>query len=511
MGSYIQGKILNENDLKLKVSLIKQKKNKIALSHGVFDLLHVGHISHFNSIKKHCDYLIVSITADEFVKKGPNRPYFNIEQRAYSIASLDSVDYVVVSNYQTAEKMISLIKPNIYAKGPDYKDNKKDLTKNIYKEIQCAKKYKAKILYTSDNKYSSSSLINTHFNKFNDEQKIFINNIKKKYSLNQVLSIIEGLSDSNLAIIGETIIDEYIFCEALGKSGKEPVLVVEEKNSISYLGGIGHISNNISNFSNKIKLFTNLGNNKTKAETVKRIFNKKIKIINIHKKNSKINTKKRYIESNNNIKLLGVYELDNHQMLKKEEELFLKRINEDIGNTDSVLVIDYGHNLLSERIINKLNNLKNKTIINTQVNSSNIGYHNMNKYKNVEIFFINELELRHEMKDRISSIENLILSFSKKNNFNEIIVTCGQQGALYFNSKNKKFVKCPAFGTKIVDKVGSGDTMLSMISLLKHKKIEIELSLFIASIAAIQSLESMGNSKNLNKIELLKTIDHIMS
>ena len=76
-----------------------------------------------------------------------------------------------------------------------------------------------------------------------------------------------------------------------------------------------------------------------------------------------------------------------------------------------------------------------------------------NKYKNVELFFINELELRHEMKDRLSSLDNLILSFSKKNNFKEIIVTCGQQGALYFNSKTKKFLKCPAFATKIIDKL----------------------------------------------------------
>ena len=278
MSQNIKRKFISEENLKSEISLVRKKKKIIALSHGVFDLLHVGHITHFNSIKENCDCLIVSITADKFVKKGPNRPYFNVEQRAYSIASLDNVDYVVISNYQTAEKMISLIKPNIYAKGPDYKDNKQDLTKNIYKEIQCAKKYKSKILYTSDNKYSSSYLINTHFNKFDEDQKIFISKIKKKYSLNQILSIIESLSNSNLTLIGETIIDEYIFCDALGKSGKEPVLVVEEKNSIQYLGGIGHISNNISNFSNKIKVFTNLGNKINKAVPLKNKFNSNTRI-----------------------------------------------------------------------------------------------------------------------------------------------------------------------------------------------------------------------------------------
>ena len=511
MSSTILNKIIKEQDLNKKISKIRNNYKSIALSHGVFDLLHIGHIKHFNSVKDQCDCLIVSITSDEFVNKGPNRPYFNTNQRAYSIASLDNVDYVVISNYPTAEKIISKIKPSIYAKGPDYRNNQNDLTGNIYKEIQTAKKFKAKIVYTTDDKYSSSSLINKHFNEFNNEQNSFINQIKKKYSFSQISSIIEKLSDSKLIIFGETIIDEYIFCEALGKSGKEPVLAVEEKDAIKYLGGVGHIANSVCSFVKKVDVFTNLGNNKKIAESTKKKFNKKAKIFSIYKKNSTLNIKKRYIETNNNIKLLGVYELDSYQMPTNDENSLIKRLDKNIKSKTTLLIIDYGHNLITEKVINKINNLKNEIIVNTQVNASNIGYHNMNKYKNVELFFINEQELRYEMKDRQSKLEILIKRFSKKNNFKEIIVTCGQKGAIYYSSKNKNFINCPAFGSKIVDKVGSGDTMLSIISLLKHNNIDISLSLFIASIAAIQSLESMGNSKTLNKSELLKTIDHILS
>tara|TARA_B100000989_G_scaffold291223_1_gene265445 strand:- start:186 stop:1721 length:1536 start_codon:yes stop_codon:yes gene_type:complete len=511
MSVNILNKILKKQDLTKKINQLKTNNKSIALSHGVFDLLHIGHIKHFNSVKDQCDCLIVSITSDEFVNKGPNRPYFNTNQRAYSIASLDNVDYVVISNYQTAEKIISLIKPNIYAKGPDYKNNQNDLTGNIYKEINSAKKYKAKIIYTADDKYSSSSLINKHFNKFNNEQNSFINQIKKNYSFSQIISIFEKLNDSKILLFGETIIDEYIFCEALGKSGKEPVLVVEEKDSVKYLGGVGHIANNICSFAKNLKVFTNLGNNKKIIESTKKKFNKNAKIFSIHKKNSALNIKKRYIETNNNIKLLGVYELDSFQMLSTDEKNLIKGLQKSINSKTTLLIIDYGHNLITEKVIKKINNLKNKIIVNTQVNASNIGYHNMNKYKNVDLFFVNEQELRYEMKDRQSKLDDLIKSFSKKNNFKEIIVTCGQKGAIYYNSRNHKFISCPAFGSKIVDKIGSGDTMLSIISLLKHNNVDISLSLFVASIAAIQSLESMGNSKSLNKTELLKTIDHILS
>ena len=60
-----------------RIQNIKNKKKKIVLCHGVFDLLHLGHIKHFKSAKKFGDYLIVSITANKYVNKGPGRPIFN--------------------------------------------------------------------------------------------------------------------------------------------------------------------------------------------------------------------------------------------------------------------------------------------------------------------------------------------------------------------------------------------------------------------------------------------------
>ena len=120
----------------------KKKKKKIILCHGVFDLFHVGHVKYLNHAKKYADYLIVSITTDRFVNKGFGRPIFNQNQRAELLSSLSYVDYVVLSDDLTAIDVISSIKPDYYAKGIEYKNFKKDLTKNIVKEIKCLKKIK---------------------------------------------------------------------------------------------------------------------------------------------------------------------------------------------------------------------------------------------------------------------------------------------------------------------------------------------------------------------------------
>ena len=77
------------------ISREKLKKKKIVLCHGVFDLLHIGHIKHFKQAKNFGDILVVSVTSSEFVNKGPNRPTFKDQQRIEGIAALNVVDYVI--------------------------------------------------------------------------------------------------------------------------------------------------------------------------------------------------------------------------------------------------------------------------------------------------------------------------------------------------------------------------------------------------------------------------------
>ena len=73
----MKNKILSLNNLSKKIIDFKKKNKKIILCHGVFDLLHLGHIKHFEEAKKYGDILVVTITPNKYVSKGPNRPVFN--------------------------------------------------------------------------------------------------------------------------------------------------------------------------------------------------------------------------------------------------------------------------------------------------------------------------------------------------------------------------------------------------------------------------------------------------
>ena len=106
-------KIVSTKTLANIISKLKVKGKKVVLCHGVFDLLHIGHIKHLKKAKELGDKLVVTITSDRYVNKGPNRPVFNQNLRYESIAALEPVDYVAINDSPTAINTIKVIKPNI--------------------------------------------------------------------------------------------------------------------------------------------------------------------------------------------------------------------------------------------------------------------------------------------------------------------------------------------------------------------------------------------------------------
>src|SRR5437764_645196 len=114
----------------------KRAGKTVVQCHGVFDLMHIGHIRHFQEASKVGDILVVTITPDRYVNKGPHRPVFTELLRAEAIASLDCVDYVAVNKWPMAVEAIQLLKPDVYAKGSDYRDAATDHTGGIALERQ---------------------------------------------------------------------------------------------------------------------------------------------------------------------------------------------------------------------------------------------------------------------------------------------------------------------------------------------------------------------------------------
>lgn len=155
-------KILKLEELAKEIQGLKSKGKKIVHCHGCFDLMHPGHIKHFQSAKKMGDILIVTLTPDIYVDKGPNRPAFNEILRAESIAALECVDYVAINKWPTAEETLRLLKPDIYVKGQEF-ENLEDKTGKLQKEYKILKEIGAEMRFTHEIVFSSTKLLNQYF------------------------------------------------------------------------------------------------------------------------------------------------------------------------------------------------------------------------------------------------------------------------------------------------------------------------------------------------------------
>ena len=237
----------------------------------------MGHLEHFKSAKKFGNHLIVSVTQDKYIKKGPGRPLFNEQQRIEFLKNIKIIDEVILSKSESSIDIINLVKPNFYVKGPDYKDYFKDKTKKIILEEKAVKKNGGKIKFTNDFTYSSSNILNTNNFIFNDEQTDFIKQLKRKFNYNQISKILNKFKNLKVLVIGELIIDKYCFGDVIGKSGKEPHLVLQENFIEHYLGGSAAIARHLSSFVKEVRIISPFGNENFFAKLINKNFDKNIK------------------------------------------------------------------------------------------------------------------------------------------------------------------------------------------------------------------------------------------
>ena len=427
----------------------------------------------------------------------------------YTLSKLENIDYVIESDSLSSLNVIKKIKPDFYCKGPDYKNLKLDRSKKIYIEKQTVEKFGGKLFITSSKTSSSSKLINSEY-IFSNEQINYLKKIKKKCDIHSIIKILKTFNKTEIFIIGETIIDIYKKLDVLNKSGKESVLNFLERKSSTYLGGVLSVANHISEFSNKISILTYLGKKREYLSFIKKGLSKNVKLNFVLKKNSPTIEKKRYVDDYSNKKIIGIYKLNDSFIDHNSEKYIINSIKK-IQKNNLILSFDYGHGFFTNKIIKELSKKKNCfKSTNVQLNSSSIGYHSIANYAKSEMLCMNELELRHDLRDKNGEINNLVKKLSKKSNSNYYLITRGKKGVILFNKKKNIIFKAPAFAKQINDKVGAGDSMIPIISLCLMNKIDEEISLLLGSIFSAESIKHEANNFKMSKDLLLNSIETML-
>ena len=485
---------------------ITQKKT-IGMIHGVFDIIHHGHILYFKEAKSKVDYLIVSVTSDKFVNKGPGKPIFDLKKRIEVLKSIKYIDEVIISDYKTAINNLKIIKPHYYIKGKDYKNLKNDLTKQILFEKKTIEQYGGKIIFTRSELHSSSSIANSAFDYINDDIKKILKKIDKKKFEQNFLELNHNKLKKKILIIGDPIIDILRFVETSGKSNKSNVIstkyLKEEKNP----GGVLLVANFLNLFfKNVTLLYTGKLKN---LNTIRKYLHKSIKIKYIKTKNELIK-KIRYTDNYSKQKVFQNNLNEQDIFTKAEEKQIINQINRIKNDYDELLLFDYGYIYSNKKFIESINNLSKKISINCQSNSYNFGYNLADKYKSGKIISMDEPEFRLVTRNKQDEIDNII----KKNlklfdKFKYLIVTQGKKGC--FLKKNKTLMHVPCVLNTAIDTTGAGDIFLSMFFTLETSNLFSDYELLIIShIAAGLHSNQIGNRFRIDFANIYKVLSSIL-
>lgn len=485
---------------------LKNQKKKIVLCHGVFDLIHPGHVRYFSSAKKLGDVLVVTLTADLFVNKGPGRPYFNQNLRSEVLAALSYVDYVAIVNDESAIPAIDAVKPDIYVKGPDYKNRKPSFShRKLSLEEASVVKYGGKIVFTDDIIFSSSHLINHYLDSFPEKTKQFLDAFKKKYSESKILEDLGKLKQIKALIIGDSIIDEYHYSNPLGKSSKEPIVVHKYINEESYAGGVLATANNTASLLTNVSLLTVLGKKKSYENFIRKHLKKNIKATFFYRPDSQTIVKRRYIDSFTTQKLFQISYIADEFIDTKLENKIISFLKRNLDKFDMTIVNDFGHGFLTPGIIKIISEKSNYLAINVQANSANFGFNVITKYPKSDYICIDEIELRLASHDRYGNTKKIMKNIYDQLKAKKIIVTKGPFGS-YAYSDSEGFIQVPALTQHIVDRVGAGDALFAITAPCIYSKIDLEESTFIGNVAAGLKLQIVANKKPLELADIEKFI-----
>ena len=488
---------------------LRAEGKRVVLCHGTFDLMHTGHIRYLQRAKREGDVLFVTVTGDAYVNKGPGRPVFNEHLRAENLAALACVDFVAINQAVTAVEALKGIRPDIYAKGSEYRAHGDDITGNIAREQEAVEEHGGQIFYTDEITFSSSSLLNEHFGVFPSETKEFLDGFHGRWTDKEIQDQIASLSNLKVLVIGDAIVDQYHYSTTLGQTGKGNVLAVRYDSEEQFAGGAIAVANHIAGFVSNVTLVTGLGSVDSHEQFIRGKLLQNVEPEFFYFRDAPTVTKRRFVESDLS-KLFEVYFYKEDPILGEEERKVCQWLDKQVNSYDVVVVPDFGNGFITQNMIAVLDAKAKFLAVNTQINSGNRGYHVIHRYPRVDFASLNGPELRLAAHNRHDTLEVVSAEVGGRIQAKQLAVTLGTEGMMMFNRERGVFHKVPALSTRVVDRIGAGDAFLSLAGICLGGGLSPEVAAFVGSAAAAIDVQIVCNREPISPTVLNKYITTLL-
>jgi len=492
-------KIKNRDDL---IKIRRERADeRWVMVHGVFDLVHPGHIRHLRFAKEKGDILVASITSDQNIEKGEDRPYINQELRAENLAALEIVDYVIIDDNRTPISIINDLKPDIFVKGAEYASNRSDASEKTLEEQVAVETYGGAMIFSSgDIVFSSTKLLEISKPNIENEKlraMLDAQGVTEDY----ILGILDSFLSKKVLVVGDTIVDRYTYCTTLGKTTKTPTLSIRCDYSKDFIGGAAIVAQHVRKLGdNNAGFLTLLGGDKTGKMVVEQFEGSDIEFSYVTDDLRPTTVKERFWADG--YKLLQVDRVENEPLAGHLLEDFFQEYTKLVKKFDTVVFSDFRHGIFNKRTINKFIDIakqhKKVIIADSQVSNR---WGNIADFQGIDLICPNEDEARFALGDQDIGVLQLGRWLLRKAGGSNLILKLGERGIIAFEKpmgdknpeKIRDYYPIHSFGDQVIDAVGTGDALLGASSLSMSKDVHLLAVGMLANAAAALSIGQMGN------------------
>ncbi len=486
---------------------LRRQGRVIVHCHGTFDLIHPGHIVHFEEAKALGDILVVTITAEKFVNKGPGRPYFNDQLRSRWLAALACVDYVVVIPHVAAVEAIECVRAHFYCKGREYADPAADLMGNIGDDCLAVERVGGEMRFLGSILFSSTRLLNKHFDPYPPAVKRFCEVVSQECSPGQFRQIVEGFSKLRVLVIGDVIFDRYSTVEVQGLTSKNRILSGRFVSEEMQAGGALAVFRHLREFTQHVKLIGLVGNEPWVESTLGGFIEPGCDEI-VRSPDFTTVVKQRFVEprveGKELAKLFSVNFIDKRTPGESLQRELLERIAGQIADHDLVLVMDFGHGVMDDLVRAFVQDKAPYLAVNCQTNSNNHGFNIINRrYRRADAFTLDQSELHLAVGRREIDFSRELTALAQHLGSSYAWLTRGAHETLGRNCV-RDISSCPPLETIVVDTVGAGDAFCAVASLAAAARVPLNVATFLGQLAGAQAVKIIGNAEPISKGRLLK-------
>ncbi|HUO43434.1 MAG TPA: PfkB family carbohydrate kinase [Burkholderiales bacterium] len=483
-------KIKTADELK-KIIGPRPRAKKVIMCHGVFDVVHPGHVRHLIYAKSKADILVASITADTHISKGQFRPHVPQDLRALNLAAFEIIDYVIIDSEATPLKNLADIQPDYFAKGYEY--NATAISQKTQEEEDVLRTYGGEIIFTpGDIVYSSSKLIELAPPRIQLEKLLTFMDVEG-LTFDSLRDALDNLKGKRVHVIGDTIVDSYTQTAMIGGQTKTPTMSVLYEGRKDYIGGAAIVAEHMRAAGADVVFSTVLGNDSFKDFVLEGLAKSGVDCRSVIDATRPTTNKNAIVAGG--YRLLKVDTLDNRSI----SDEIVSRLCEMIRETpaDAVVFSDFRHGMFNRRTIPALIAAIPDGVFKVADSQVASRWGNITEFKGFDLITPNEREARFALGDQDSGVRPLASALYDAAQCKTLILKLGERGVLTCRSSDHQsldsFIVVDSFVDRVVDAVGAGDALLAYATLSKVATGSDAIATILGSMAAASECEYDGN------------------